>query len=77
MTAPLEWPYGEAAAALRKAVGPVPRSEYPDLAVARAVARIGERALATGTVEVTDADLKWLAHAAAMMRPPHPFVLGY
>ncbi|MCT2264495.1 hypothetical protein M3F32_07815 [Dietzia cinnamea] len=76
MSAPLPWPYGEAAAALRKAVGPVPRSEYPDLAVARAVGRIGERAVATGTVEVLDDDLRTLATEAAMMRPPHPFVFG-
>ncbi|AVM65391.1 hypothetical protein C3V38_14450 [Dietzia sp. oral taxon 368] len=77
MTAPMAWPYGEAAAALRKAVGPVPRSEYPDLAVARAVARIGDRALESGEVVVTDHDLRTLATEAAAMRPPHPFVYGY
>ncbi|GAA1052390.1 hypothetical protein [Dietzia natronolimnaea] len=76
MTAPLPWPWGEAAEALGKKIGPVPRSQYPDLAVARAVARIGKRALTTGTVEVTDDDLRTLAGEAAMMRPPHPFVLG-
>lgn len=73
MTAPLEWPWGEAAEALRRKIGPVPRSEYPDLAVARAVGRIGERAVATGTVEVTDDDLRTLATEAAALRPPHPF----
>ncbi|MEW1936001.1 hypothetical protein AB0331_01355 [Dietzia maris] len=76
MTAPMGWPYGEAAAALRKAVGPVPRSQYPDLAVARAVGRIGERAVATGTVEVTDDDLRTLATEAAALRPPHPFTVA-
>lgn len=76
MTASMSWPYGEAAAALRKAVGPVPRSEYPDLATARAVGRIGDRALATGVVVVLDDDLRTLATEAAMMRPPHPFTLA-
>ncbi|MFJ5872319.1 hypothetical protein ACIQD2_14365 [Dietzia maris] len=74
MTAP--WPYGQAAAALGKKTGSVPRSQYPDLAVARAVARIGDRAMVTGTVEVTDDDLRVLATEAAALRPPHPFTLA-
>lgn len=74
MTAP--WPYGEAAQALAEKIGPVPRSQYPDLAVARAVGRIGDRAVVTGTVEVTDDDLRQLATEAAAMRPPHPFTVA-
>ena len=77
MTAPMVWPYGEAAAALRRKIGPVPRSQYPDLAVARAVARIGDRALESGEVVVTDDDLHTLATEAAALRPPHPFTRGY
>jgi hypothetical protein len=76
MTAPVGWPWGEAAQALAEKIGPVPRSQYPDLAVARAVARIGERAQATGVVEVLDADLRILATEAAALRPPHPFTLA-
>ena len=74
MTAP--WPYGEAAEALRRKVGPVPRSEYPDLATARAVGRIGDRALTTGVVVVLDDDLRTLATEAAALRPPHPFTVA-
>lgn len=76
MTAPLGWPYGKAAQALADKIGPVPRSQYPDLATARAVGRIGERALTTGTVEVTDDDLRTLATEAAALRPPHPFTVA-
>lgn len=74
MTAP--WPYGEAAQALAEKIGPVPRSQYPDLAVARAVGRIAERALATEVVVVLDDDLRTLATEAAALRPPHPFTLA-
>ncbi|MBB0993781.1 hypothetical protein G6010_05385 [Dietzia sp. SLG510A3-3B2-2] len=73
MTAPMGWPYGRAAQALAEKIGPVPRSQYPDLAVARAVGRIGERALTTGVVVVLDDDLRTLATEAAALRPPHPF----
>ena len=59
---------------LRRRIGPVPRSQYPDPAVALAMVRIVSRVVEGGGVlEVTDADLKWLAQAAATMRPPHPF----
>lgn len=65
-----------AALALRRATGPVPRSEYPDAAVAATVARIATRAAYTGVVEVTDDDRRYLAGLAAAMRPPHPFTLA-
>ncbi|MCT1639743.1 hypothetical protein [Dietzia cinnamea] len=73
---PTPWPWGKAAQALAEKIGPVPRSQYPDLAVARAVGRIGDRALTTGVVEVLDDDLRTLATEAAMMRPPHPFTVA-
>ncbi|MCT2140473.1 hypothetical protein [Dietzia cinnamea] len=60
---------------LRRAIGPVPRSQYPDAAVALAVVRIVARAVeAGGVLQVTDADLRWLAHAAASMRPTPSFL---
>lgn len=62
---------------LRRRIGPVPRSEYPDAAVALAVVRIVARVVeAGGVIEVTDGDLKALAATAAAMRPPHPFTLA-
>lgn len=62
---------------LRRATGPVPRSEHPDAAVAlvivRMVARVIERG---GVIEVTDEDRRYLAKTAAALRPPHPFTLA-
>lgn len=73
------WSLGHPAGRLlRRRIGPVPSSEYPDAAVALAVVRIVARVVgAGGVVEVTDDDLRFLAQAAAMMRPPHPFTLGH
>lgn len=71
------WSLGHPAGRLlRRRIGPVPRSQYPDAAVALAVVRIVARVVEAGggVVEVTDDDLRWLAQAAAMMRPPHPFL---
>ncbi|HIW68879.1 MAG TPA: hypothetical protein H9878_12285 [Candidatus Dietzia merdigallinarum] len=62
---------------LRRRTGPVPRSQYPDRAVALAIVRIVARvAEGGGVIEVTDADLRYLAQVAAMVRPPHPFTLA-
>lgn len=62
---------------LRRRIGPVPRSSYPDEAVALVIVRIVARVVERGGVlEVTDADLQALADTAASMRPPHPFTLG-
>ncbi|GAA4261250.1 hypothetical protein [Dietzia aurantiaca] len=62
---------------LRRRIGPVPKSVYPDQAVALAVVRIIARvAEAGGVIEVTDADLRFLADIAARMHPPHPFTLA-
>ncbi|OAH41638.1 hypothetical protein AYJ66_06500 [Dietzia cinnamea] len=60
---------------LRRRIGPVPSSEYPPMALALAVVRIVARVVEAGggVLEVTDDDLRWLAHVAASMRPPHPF----
>lgn len=41
-----------------------------------AVVRIADRALTTGTVEITDGDLRTLATEAAAFRPSHPFTLA-
>ncbi|MGX1598526.1 hypothetical protein ACWIDS_15865 [Dietzia maris] len=61
---------------LRRRVGPVPKPRYPDAAVALAVVRIVARVVGGGVLEVTDADLRWLAQAAAIMRPTHSFTLA-
>lgn len=62
---------------LRRRIGPVPRSEYPDEAVALVVVAIVARVVeGGGVIEVTDADLKALATIAATVRPPHPFTLA-
>lgn len=62
---------------LHRRSGPVPRNQYPDAAVALAIVRIVARVVeAGGVLEVKDADLRWLAQAAATMRPPHPFTLA-
>ena len=73
------WSLGHPAGRLlRRRIGPVPKSQYPDAAVALAVVRIVARVVGAGggLVEVTDDDLKWLAQVSAMMRPPHPFTLA-
>lgn len=62
---------------LRRRIGPVPRSEYPEAAVTLVVVRIIARVMEGGGVlEVTDADLRALAEVSATMRPPHPFTLA-
>lgn len=62
---------------LRRRIGPVPRSSYPDEAVALVVVRIVARVVeAGGVLEVTDDDLQALADTSAAMRPPHPFTLA-
>lgn len=62
---------------LRRRIGPVPRSEYPDAAVALVVVRIVARVVESGGVlEVTDVDLRVLADTAATMRPAHPFTVA-
>ena len=71
------WSLGHPAGRLlRRRIGPVPQSQYPDAAVALAVVRIIARVVEAGggLVEVTDDDLKWLAQVSATMRPPHPFL---
>lgn len=62
---------------LRRRIGPVPTAVYPDQAVALVIVRIVARVAENGgVVEVTDADLRFLADTAAAMRPPHPFTTG-
>lgn len=61
---------------LRRRIGPVPRGQYPDAAVALAIVRVVARVVGGGVLAVTDADLQWLAQAAATMRPPHPFTVA-
>ncbi|KAA0917007.1 hypothetical protein [Dietzia sp. ANT_WB102] len=62
---------------LRRRIGPVPRSEYPDVAVALVVVRIVTRVVEVGGVkEVTDVDLRALVEVSASRRQPHPFTLA-
>lgn len=62
---------------LRRRIGPVPRSEYPDAVVALVVVRIIARVMeGSGVLEVTDVDLRYLADTAAAMRPPHPCTMA-
>ncbi|WP_256820578.1 hypothetical protein [Dietzia sp. Die43] len=58
---------------LRRRIGPVPHSQYPDAAIALAIVRVVSRVVGGGVLEITDDDHRWLAQAAATMRPPHPF----
>lgn len=62
---------------LRRAIGPVLHSQYPNPAVALVVVRIVARVVdAGGVLEVADDDLRYLASLAATIRPLHPFTLA-